>query len=211
MSKRKSIRVKAGEDLSPANIERVIAYLNSEEEKPTKKVACNMLGITYNTSRLSSIIDNYIEKKERDAAIRKKKRGTPITNEEKISMIESYFETGSFESVADTHYRPVAKVKEVIEENGADFKNKATDYFHPKLLPELSMADSFTPGEVVWAARTNSLAIIKKPCKGGYWVRTLGGYSQNCAHATEELGSLKHLTEMGVNLDRVVNMLSMVE
>ena len=54
------IRSKSGEKLSYDNIERVISHL--EQENPiTKKEACEMLNIRYNTTRLQRIIDEHLD------------------------------------------------------------------------------------------------------------------------------------------------------
>ena len=56
------IRSKSGEKLSYDNIERVISQL--EKDNPiTKKEACGMLNIRYNTTRLQKIIDDHLETK----------------------------------------------------------------------------------------------------------------------------------------------------
>ena len=54
------IKKKDYENLTKSNIQRVIELL--ENEKPiTKKEACQMLRITYNTTRLARIIEDYKE------------------------------------------------------------------------------------------------------------------------------------------------------
>ena len=59
----RGIRVKEGEDFSKATIKRVIDLL--EAETPiTKKAACEMLNMSYNTTRLAKIIEGYKEKEE---------------------------------------------------------------------------------------------------------------------------------------------------
>ena len=56
------IRSKSGEKLSFDNIERVIQQL--EQDNPvTKKEACEILNIRYNTTRLQKIIDDHLETK----------------------------------------------------------------------------------------------------------------------------------------------------
>ena len=58
------------EKLTPSNIDYVISLL--EAEKPiTKKDACAILCIAYNTTRLQQIIDKHKEKQARDASKRK--------------------------------------------------------------------------------------------------------------------------------------------
>ena len=56
------IRSKSGEKLSFDNIERVIQQL--EKDSPiTKKEACEILNIRYNTTRLQKILDDHLETK----------------------------------------------------------------------------------------------------------------------------------------------------
>jgi hypothetical protein len=57
-----AIKKRAYEKLDDNNIQRVIDALNSKEPI-TKKVACEMLNISYNTTRLSKIIASYHEEK----------------------------------------------------------------------------------------------------------------------------------------------------
>ena len=64
---RRGVRKREGENLSPANIRRVIHSLN--EEGITKKVACEMLNISYNTTRLNRIIE---EVEEQEAYVNKR-------------------------------------------------------------------------------------------------------------------------------------------
>ena len=54
------VKKKAHEKLDNKNIQRVIDALNGESSI-TKKEACEMLHINYNTPRLSKIIKNYRE------------------------------------------------------------------------------------------------------------------------------------------------------
>ena len=60
----RGVRRKEGEDFSKATIKRVISLL--ESAKPiTKKDACAILNITYNTTRLNKIIQEYKSNEER--------------------------------------------------------------------------------------------------------------------------------------------------
>jgi len=199
----KRVKLQVGEDLSKGNIERVLEYLDTESS--TKKVACDMLGIRYNTTRLTRILEEYSEDKERYARIRKKKRGTPVLKEEACSIIEEYLIQRSMSKVATMHYRSTALIRQTLIKYGADLVAGKTDYFNPELLPDLSMRDSFEKDELVWSARHNCIARVLGPVKGGYWVWVLGSNAQQSALATEELGSLELLTELGVNLEKVAN------
>ena len=199
----KRVKLQVGEDLSKSNIQRVIDYLNTESS--TKKEACEMLGIRYNTTRLAKILDEFTEDQERYARIRKKKRGTPILKEEACSIIEEYLMQRSMSKVATMHYRSTSLIRQTLIKYGADLVATKTDYFNPELLPDLSVRDSFTKDELVWSARHNCVARILSPIENGYWVWVLGSNAQQAAIATEELGSLELLTELGVNLEKVAS------
>ena len=85
---KRGIRVKEGEDFSPTKIEEVIALL--EADKPvTKKVACERLGMAYNTARLNTIIETHKEQKAYNEKRRKELRNKPLSNED-ISYMISY-------------------------------------------------------------------------------------------------------------------------
>ena len=87
---KRGVRKRAGENLSPANIRRVIHSLN--EEGITKKVACEMLNISYNTTRLSNIINDYEDTKRHRRKMMDKNRGKPASKDELKEMIEMYLD-----------------------------------------------------------------------------------------------------------------------
>ena len=55
-----AIKAKSHERLEPANVSKVITLLDGDEGI-TKKEACEILNIRYNTTRLQRIIDDYNE------------------------------------------------------------------------------------------------------------------------------------------------------
>ncbi len=75
------------ERLDDASMERVIELL---DKKGTKKEACEILGITYNTTRLASLIEKYKEKKAKDAERRAEKRGKPASQGEIDYIVSTY-------------------------------------------------------------------------------------------------------------------------
>lgn len=195
----KRVKVQAGEDLSPAAITRAIALL---EDKGTKKAACGILGISYNTKRLQTIIDNYTQEAEIDKRLRAKKRGKPVDRDEARSIIYAYLTSGSMEESAKTNFRPVTVVSRILEEYGARLRAPSTNYFDPILLPDKCVSESFEVGEYVWSARWNALAEIKekrKPTEYLVWI--LGGNAQYSYQPPEELGSLKHLQDLGIKFE----------
>ena len=89
------------EKLTPSNIEYVISLL--EAEKPiTKKDACAILNIAYNTTRLTQIITKYKEGKERTAKKRAEKRGKPLSQDEVVYIIQEYISGSTIDSISNT-------------------------------------------------------------------------------------------------------------
>ena len=60
MALSRGVKKKSHEKLDSGNIQRVIDLLE-QEEPITKKEACEMLNIRYNTTRLQRIIDEHTE------------------------------------------------------------------------------------------------------------------------------------------------------
>jgi len=196
------IKLKVGEDLSPANVLRTIEALAGG---CTKKVACGMLGISYNTSRLQNIIDSYNERIEFVAKQKARRRGKPVLVPEAVSMIEEYLGTGSMEAVSRSHFRTTALVKYTLEKYGALLKAAKTDYFDPLPLPDECVALSLTKGQLVWSSRYNAPAEVDCVYPNDvYRIWVLGPQCQFAMQPIDELGSLKHLEDMGVNIKRVV-------
>ena len=124
---RRGVRKREGENLSPANIRRVIHSLN--EEGITKKVACEMLNISYNTTRLNRIIEEF-EEQENYVAIRKlQTKGKPASPDEIKQVIQDYVEGKKLNKrLKDiTYYRLISlqhvafKMQDVFKKDNPDF------------------------------------------------------------------------------------------
>lgn len=201
-----SRKTKNGEDekLDPASLDKVIALL--EAEKPiTKKDACGLLNIAYNTTRLASLIDKHKEKKARDRQRRQEKRGKPATSDEINYIISGYLEGETIDSLSSSIHRPGTFVKQVLDRYEVPIRSRSHDYFRPELIPEGAMRTKFDMGEKVYSARYDSMAVVEGefPHSAEYVYRLwlLGErWQQYCYQPASELASLKHLTEMGVKV-----------
>ena len=193
---------KDNENLDDASMERVIKAL---ENKCTKKVACQMLNISYNTARLDKLIETYKNKKVKDAERRAEKRGKPASKEEVSFIVTEYLEGATVDSISKSLFRGVQFVHNILEFYGIPKRNSSPDYFHPALIPEISMADSFEEGETVYSARYDSLAKVlkevKTPSGKAYrvWLRS-DRYREFAYQPVWELASLKHLRAEGINV-----------
>lgn len=193
------------ERLDDAHMERVIAGL--EQEKPiTKKEACAILGITYNVTRLGTLIEKYKEGKARDAERRAKLRGKPATSEEVTFVIQEYLEGATIDSISNSTFRPSNFIKHILEKYDVPIRAASHDYFHPPLIPEGAMRTDFISGERVYSARYDSLAeieTVRKQPNGTtvYRIWLLSDkWKQYAYQPAEELASLAHLRELGVRV-----------
>lgn len=190
----KKVKPKDEERLDDTHIERVIEFL---ENKGTKKGACEILNISYNTARLDKLINNYKEKKQREAEKRAEKRGKPATDSEIGYVVSSYLEGLSIEAISKALYRTTSFVNAIIDKYGVPRKHSAYSYFTPPLVPEEAMRDSFSVGELVYSVRYDSLARVEAEIKPGvYRIYLKSEKQQQYAYQpTEELASLQHLKE----------------
>jgi hypothetical protein len=192
------------EKLTDTNIAKVIRLL--EAEKPiTKKDACAILNISYNTTRLSSIIEKYKEKKEAEKARRAAKRGKPATFDEIQYITESYLSGETIDTISKTISRNPLFVKAVIEKYGVPKRKSSPDYFNPELIPESAVRTRFSVGEKVHSARYDSMATIlaEYTHKDGFvyrlWLED-ERWQQFAYQPAWELASLEHLREIGIKL-----------
>lgn len=225
MAAAKRVKAKEGENLTDAYIERVIKLL--EQDKPiTKKEACQVLNISYNTTRLGTIIDNFRARKELDNKRRVANRGKPASPEEIKSVIEDYLNNKTVSDIADGLYRSTTFVRNIIDTAGVPQRGVGEDYFNFSQLPEQCVSEEFNINEIAWSARHQSPCIIDKACgttKDGLsnlyrvyviepfeapdklYVRSWGTPGAYATLPAYELGRLEHLRQYGVNVERSLN------
>jgi len=197
-------RTSEDEKLDDASLERVIKAL--EADKPvTKKDACSMLNISYNTARLDKLIVQYKEKKENEAKRRSDKRGKPATLDEISFIVSEYLEGNTIDGISKGIYRSAGFIKSILEKNHVPFRAKQYDYFRPELIPDGATRDRFAVGEKVYSARYDSLATVRAEVQhpDGFVYRLwLDGeaWLQNAYQPAWELASLQHLKEIGITI-----------
>ena len=197
------------ERMTDSNLSRVIRLLEPTEEgkKPiTKKDACQMLGMAYNTTRLATIIEQFKERQRRTAEQRAKLRGKAVTKDEKIFIIQEYLTGSTIDAITKSTYRGVTIIKQVLDEYSVPLRIPGQNYFNPQLIPDGAVRDKFEVGEVVWSARYGSLAKIyseKLDPKHGHiyhmWLMD-DKWRQYCWQPHYELASLQQIRELGVQV-----------
>jgi hypothetical protein len=194
--------------MTDANISKVIRLLEPEEgvKAITKKDACQMLGMSYNTTRLGTIIEEFKKKQARNAERRAEKRGKPVTDEERVYIISEYLAGETVDAISKSTYRSPAFIKNVLEANSVPIRVPGASYFKPQLIPDGAVRERFKIGEVVYSARYDSTARIDtehKTEKHGYVYRVWllsEKWMQSAYQEASELASLEHLRELGVRI-----------
>ena len=190
------------EKITPQNLDKVIQLL--EGDKPiTKKEACNILNISYNTTRLGSLIEKHKEKKVRDQERRREKRGKPATEDEMRYVVESYLEGLPIDSISNAIYRPVSFIHQVLEDWAVPIRSKSYDYFKPQMIPDGAVKNKFKEGEVAYSTRYDSVCLVEaevphhEECVYRVWL--MGErWKQYAYQPASELASLEHLKALGV-------------
>ena len=141
-----AIKKKKHEKLDDTNIKRVIAAL--EGDSPiTKKDACEMLNISYNTTRLSKIINGFKEEQEYRKRRMAKNRGKPASKEELKEMIEMYLDGQTVTNIAKYMYRSPAFIKGNLDRIGVPTRISEGEKF---IVPDECVKYKFEVGEWVW-------------------------------------------------------------
>lgn len=197
------------EKMTDANIRRVIALLNpaDKEVKPiTKKDACSLLGMAYNTKRLDQVLAEFVAKCEQDKARRASKRGKPPSIDEIIYAIEEYITGEPIDAISKALYRSPLFIRSILDKYHVPIRSAASDYFKPPLIPEGAVRDTFAMGEVVYSARYDSIARVEgdfgpHQCGRVYRIWLLSDkWKQFAYQPASELASLQHLRELGVRV-----------
>jgi hypothetical protein len=204
---RRGVKKREFEKLDDATIGRVISLL--EGENPiTKKAACETLNITYNTSRLNKIIQEYKERQE----WRKKRfainKGKPFSDLEIKELVTDYLNGNSIASIADSLYRSTHTIKKKINELNLPERTKNATYQNPDFIPDEAVAETFEIGELVWSARYGAVAEIRA---GSEWYQgeiysiwVFGKHNEFAYQPWWELGKLEVVKRFGLEAEQFV-------
>jgi hypothetical protein len=222
------VKKKDYENLTAANVRHVTTLLtppaDSTSKPITKKDACSILNISYNTLRLGKILDEQREKDEFTATRKAANSGKRARPDEIVSVVSEYLQGEPISKIAAGLYRSSGFCKAIIERIGVPTRLSAAERKGLDFLPEACIAESFLAGQVVWSAKYHSTAIIVKEmphyeeCYGSkcYQISVIepvdasdsyfkhieaGGF--NAFALAYDIGSLEHLTEYGVDLSKI--------
>jgi hypothetical protein len=222
------IKKKDYENLTSTNIRHVTTLLtppaDSTSKPITKKEACSILNISYNTVRLGKIIEEQREKDEFTATRKAANSGKRARPDEIISVVSEYLQGEPVSKIAAGLYRSSGFCKAIIERIGVPTRLGVEERRGFDILPEACIADRFRCDQVVWSAKYHRTAIIvkeiphyeEKYSSKCYQISVIepvdasdsyfkhieaGGF--NAFALAYDLGSLEHLTEYGVDLSKI--------
>jgi len=135
----------------------------SSSEKPiTKKEACDILNIAYNTTRLTKIIEDYEETK---AYVKKRKqglRGRPASDAEIALACENYLGGDTITDISKLLFRSASFVRSLLERVGVPQRPAGKDErLTAHYYPDECMSDDFAEGEIAWSATYHAAVEVK--------------------------------------------------
>ena len=172
MNLKRGLKKKDHEKLTSQNIKHVISLLKptSSQTKPiTKREACSILNISYNTTRLDKILTDFHEQREYRSRRVSQNRGRPARPDEIQDIVREYLSGENVSNIAKGLYRSAAFVKSILERIGVPqrptkVEGRKQEYY----LPEQCVADSFEEGEIVWSATHHAPAVIDRKLSKDY-------------------------------------------
>lgn len=206
---RRGVKKQDHERLDDATIGRVVSLL--EQENPiTKKAACEYLNISYNTTRLNRIIQEYKDKIEWRNKRYAANKGQPFNEMDIKELVADYLNGKSIASIADSLYRSTHIIKRKIEELNLPERDKNSSYENPSIIPDEAVAEEFEIGELVWSARYNAVAEIRQWWENGidscgYRIWVFGKYNQFAYQPWWELGKLEAVKRFELTADKFMN------
>ena len=172
MNLKRGLKKKDHEKLTSQNIKHVISLLKptSSQTKPiTKREACSILNISYNTTRLDKIIQDFHEQREYRSRRVSQNRGRAARPDEIQDIIKEYLSGENISNIAKGLYRSPAFVKSILERIGVPQRPTRTeDRMQEYFLPEECVAEDFEVGEIVWSANHHAPAVIDRKLSKEY-------------------------------------------
>ncbi len=194
----------AHELLDKVNMQKVIKLLN--QDKPiTKKAACEILNITYNTTRLGKLINEFTKREESIKKARAKLRGKPLSTQELQIIAQEYLNGTPVTEISESTFRPTSLINKAVRDLNIPLRTSEASYLNPSFIEDAAINEHYEPNDLVYAARYQCPALIerKKAHKEGavYTIYLLG--KEQC-YATQpywELADLRKISaELGISI-----------
>jgi hypothetical protein len=199
-------RARDHEKLDDDNVKLVISKLESDTPI-TKKQACELLNISYNTKRLATLIDNYKAKVETRKKLFAQNRGAAWSPYDLKELVIRYLKDEPISTLSASLYRSPGAIKKKLSQVGVPLRDTDVTYHKPLFLPDGSAKEEYSKGDLVWSARYNCVAEIQDfyqelPDHGNvYCIWIFGKHNQFGYQPWYELGQLEVLSQVGAKPD----------
>jgi hypothetical protein len=204
----KRIQKKEYEKLDDLTISKVVELFATE--KPiTKKAACEILNISYNTARLAKIIEDYKERIAYTAKRKEQNKGTPLDAYDIRYLVINYLKGDAISSIAEGLYRSYSMIQKALKDNNIPLRNISGDYFHPLPIPDENIQEEFKIEDLVWSARYNCVAEIDRLAQthnthgNVYSIWVYGKYNEYAYQPWYELGILPIVEKLKITKDDI--------
>lgn len=182
--------------------EQYLKAINWIESGGTKKGACEILDVS-NNKIMERLITEFHEGKSRAREMRAKKRKTAVSPSELVEIVMDYLNGYSLVELSDRYYRSTDLIKHHLNKNGAMLRfNGTIDPLNPPTMPDQCFTDEEPKiGEYVWSARYGCVAQVKAKFSNAFRIQIMSkGLQEQAYQGASELGSLKHLEDLGIKL-----------
>ena len=163
---KKKIKKKDHENLTATNILKVKNLLNPLEEGQkaiTKKEACDILNIAYNTTRLTRVLAEYEEQKAFVSKRKSQNRGKPASDAEICEAVGAYLQGETLSDIAKRLFRSTGFVKAMLEKVGVPSRaSNSEERSQIEYFPDECVSEDFAEGEIAWSSTYHSTVVVDK-------------------------------------------------
>lgn len=146
-------------EISEAKIRQVIWMLKSGK---TKKACCEHLGIAYNTKKLDTIIEEFHNRLNREAELKKAAKTKIFTQKEKESIAKAYLAGETQSALAAQFFISPQRIKNILMETNTPIrgrgKNSEAKVDH--IIQDLET--KFKVGDKVFFSKYNCFAVVTR-------------------------------------------------
>ena len=130
------VKKKSHEKLTDTNVQHVLELLK-DDNPITKKEACSILNISYNTTRLTNIIDEYLERLDYKNKRKAQNKGKPAREDEIKRVIEDYLDGDSIIEIAAHIFRSPSFLIDFLNYFPARFRSISDVWFNAYVTDSL--------------------------------------------------------------------------
>ena len=145
------------QEIPESKIRNAIWYLKTGK---TKKFVCEFLGISYNTKKLDTIIEDFHKGIEREAALKKAAKTKIFTQKEKESIAKQYLAGEAQSTLAEQYFISPQRIKNILMEMNTPIRGRGKNSEAKVDHIEQDLETKFKAGDKVFLAKYNCFAII---------------------------------------------------